>query len=238
MLVLFPFEAEFYQQHGVPAVHVGHPLVDEVPKLEQAWDLVAWDAKPNRLRLLLLPGSRKSEIVRLLPAMLGALREIAKNREIAASLLLAPGLNRREIEERLQMAPVPVELLSGNPHQAIAEAHLAFVASGTATLEVGLLRTPMVVVYRLAPLTFWLAKWLVRVPHFSLVNLVLGRKVVPELLQEQVSAKQLSGTALELVSNRDQLEAMRRALGELRGRLGSSGASARAAEQVLQVMRS
>lgn len=238
MLVLFPFEADFYQRHGVPAVHVGHPLIDEVPSLDQAWDHLAWDAEPNPLRLLLLPGSRKSEVMRLLPAMLGALSEIAKRKEIAASLLLAPGLARREIEERVRKAAVPVEFLSGNPHQAMAQAHFAFVASGTATLEVGLLRAPMVVVYRLAPPTFWLAKRLVKVPHVSLVNLVLGREVVPELLQKQVSAKQLSRAALEICSNRNRLEAMRLALGELRGRLGSSGASARAAEEVFQVMRS
>ena len=234
MLVLFPFELEFYRRHHVPAVHVGHPLVDEVPTLPQAWDR---DDRGERRRLALLPGSRRSEITALLPTMLAAAREIAARVPLDVQLILAPGLARDGIEQQVGAAGVPIEIVDTNRFAAIADSHLALCASGTATLEVGLLGTPMIVVYRLARWTYWLARLLVRVPHFALVNLVLGERAVPELIQDEASPQRIAEDGLALLGSPELARAARQRLAPLRQRLGQPGASERAAAEVARFLR-
>jgi lipid-A-disaccharide synthase len=233
MLVLFPFEVDFYRRHGVEAVHVGHPLVDEVAPRPQAWDR-AVAREPARIALL--PGSRSSEVRALLPAMLGSLPAIAARREIAARVIVAPPV-RELVSELAASSPVPVELVTSARFEAIADSHLALCASGTATLEVGLLGTPMIVLYRLHAWTYRLARWLVDLPYFSLVNLVLGRPAVPELLQGQASAEGIAAEALALLADSGRIAAMRAELADLRHALGEGGGSARAAREVLATLR-
>ncbi len=235
MLVLFPFEVDFYRGHQVEVVHVGHPLVDEVPALPQAWERPR--APDDPFRIALLPGSRKSEIAALLPSMLGAARLLAQQLPVEITLVQAPTLADAVVEPYLRSAGVPVRRLRTDRFPTIASSHLALCASGTATLEVGLLGTPMVVAYRLSGITYRLARWLVKLPHFSLVNLVLGRGAVPELLQAEASPEGLAAVAHALLTDPERVAAMRRDLGELRGRLGKPGASRRAAEQVADVLR-
>jgi lipid-A-disaccharide synthase len=237
MLVLFPFEAAFYEPAGVAVTHVGHPLVDEVPVLPQAWDGVPRGDTPDPARLALLPGSRRSEVSALLPVMLAAARRIAARRPVAVTLVRAPSISAAELAPYLEAEPdLAVEVVDRDRFAAVASAHLALCASGTATLETGLLGTPLLVLYRLSRLTWMLARLLVRVPHASLVNLVLGREVVPELMQEAASPERIAAEAERLLSSRDAVDRMRAGLGELRGRLGRSGASARAAEEVDRVL--
>jgi lipid-A-disaccharide synthase len=238
MLVLFPFEEAFYRRAGVAALHVGHPLVDEVPRLPQAWDSVAADALPRRYRLALLPGSRESELAALLPVMLAAARELASRLPVDVMLIRAAAIDARDLERRVAAGAgeLAVEIVSGDRYRAIASAHLALCASGTATLETGLIGTPLVVVYRLSRLTWWLARLLVRVPHASLVNLVLGRAAVPELLQAAARPQRVADEAERLLRSRPAIDAMRAGLAELRDRLGSPGASQRAAEAVLELL--
>jgi len=235
MLVLFPFEVDFYRGHRVDVVHVGHPLVDEVPVLEQAWDRPR--AAGEAYRVALLPGSRKSEIAALLPAMLGAARILSQTLPIEVTLIQAPTLADAIVDAHLASAGVPVRRVRENRFPVIANSHLALCASGTVTLEVGLLGTPMLVAYRLSGFTYRLARWLVKLPHFSLVNLVLGRGAVPELLQDQASPEGLAAVAQGLLTDSERASTMRRALSELRPRLGEPGASRRAAEQVAEVLR-
>jgi lipid-A-disaccharide synthase len=233
MLVLFPFEVDFYRRHGVEAVHVGHPLVDEVAPRPQAWDR---PVAGEPARIALLPGSRSSEVRALLPAMLGSLPAIAARREIAARVIVAPPV-RELVGELAASAPVPVELVTSARFDAIADSHLALCASGTATLEVGLLGTPMIVLYRLHAWTYRLARWLVDLPYFSLVNLVLGRPAVPELLQAQASPGGIAAEALALLGDPGRIAAMRAELADLRHALGEGGGSARAAREVLAALR-
>ena len=227
MLVLFPFEVDFYRRHGVEAVHVGHPLVDEVPARPQAWDR---DTGGPR-RLALLPGSRASEVRALLPPMLASLPRMAAARPIECRVIVAPPV-RALVAELAAASAVPVSLVTERRFDAIADSHLALCASGTATLEVGLLGTPMIVLYRLHAWTYRLAKLLVDLPYFSLVNLVLGRRVVPELLQSEVSAEGISRRALELLDALAAIAEMRAGLAELRHALGEGGGSARAAREL------
>lgn len=242
MLVLFPFEVDFYRGAGVPAVHVGHPLVDEVPELPNIWDRGSGPqgagyagADPidrGPYRLALLPGSRRSEVEALLPSMLGAARLLAAELPVQVRLILAPTVPRELIEEAIALAGLPVEVVEADRFRAIADSHLALCASGTATLEVGLLGTPMLVAYRLGAWTYLLGRLLVRLPYISLVNLVLGRPAVPELIQGGARPERIAAAARELLADPAALSRMRRAEGELRGRLGEGGASRRAAGEV------
>jgi len=236
MLVLFPFEVDFYHSHGVAAVHVGHPLVDEVPQPEiQAWDKARSEGEP--FVVALLPGSRPSEVRALLPELLQAGRLLGQRLAVKLLLIEAPTLPESLLQELVAASGVTVERVRADRFKVIADCHLAICASGTATLEVGLLGTPMVVVYKLSPLTYWLGRWLVDLPHFSMVNLVLGTGAVPELLQRAATAAGISDEAAGLLQSPAAIDAMRRALVELRPRLGRSGASARAAAEVADCLR-
>lgn len=232
MLVLFPFEAAFYRQHGVAADCVGHPLVDEVPVLRQAWD--ASVAPP--LRVALLPGSRASEVDRLLPLMIEAASQLAAAMPVEVSLIRAATITASRLEPFLAAARTPIVVVSTGRHEHLASCHLALCASGTATLEVGLLGTPLIVLYRLQRWTYWLARWLVKLPHISLVNLVLGRGVVPELLQDEAEPGRVASLARRLLLDPEAIAIMRSGLAELRSRLGAAGAAGRAAAVVAEEM--
>lgn len=233
MLVLFPFEVEFYRRHGVEVIHVGHPLVDEVPELPQAWDRGAPRDQPYRLALL--PGSRHSEVAALLPVMLGTVRHLARRLPLQARLIRAPSIPRAVLEDLVAPEDLPVDIVDGDRDRrfrTVADSHLALCASGTATLETGLLGTPLVVVYRLAGWTYWLARLLVRLPHVALVNLVLGHRAVPELIQNEARPERIAEETERLLTSPERIAAIRRDLADLRPRLGEPGASARAAREV------
>lgn len=235
MLVLFPFEVDFYQRYGVKVVHVGHPLVDEVPHLPGVWE--GSDPESGPFRLALLPGSRVSEVEALLPVMLAAVRRLAEDLPVEARLIQAPSVPRELLEEEIDLSGLPVRIVADNRFGSIADSHLALCASGTATLEVGLLGTPMVMIYRLQSWTYMLARLLVRLPYVSLVNLVLGRKVIPELVQGAATPERIAAEAEQILTNDLERERMRRGLAELRERLGEGGASGRAAREVAAFLR-
>ena len=230
MLVVFPFEVDFYRRHGVDVVHVGHPLVDEVPQLPHIWDRGVPVDRPYQVALL--PGSRLSEIEALLPNLVEAGRQLAEELPVYFRLVQAPTVPREVLEEEVALSGLPMRVVAEDRFDLLAESHLALTASGTATLELGLLGTPMIVLYRLAGWTYVLARVLVRLPYFSLVNLVLEREVVPELLQGQARPERIRHLAAALLRDPERTAEMRRGLGELRSRLGEGGASRRAAWEV------
>ena len=234
MLVLFAFEEQFYRDHGIAAVHVGHPIVEEVPLLKGTWDDGRVAEPIRELRIALLPGSRRSEVEALLPRMVGAVRELRGQQPVAARLIQASSIADGQVARLV--GDEPLEIVRDRRFAAIAECHLALCASGTATLEVGLLGTPMIVLYHLAPWTYRLARLLVKVPYFSLVNLVLDKAVVPELLQEATAPAAIAARVRELVHDGAAIRTMRRDLAGLRGALGAPGASARAAAEVAGVL--
>jgi lipid-A-disaccharide synthase len=226
VLCILPFEVEFYRRHGVPVEFVGHPLVDELTPVMRA----APEREPHALAVL--PGSRWHEVEALLPAMLAATARLtAAIPELKTRLVVAPGLNVDRV--RRSVGTAEVELVTSDRHRALAGCSVALVASGTATLECALLGVPMVVGYRLHPASYVLARWLVRVPHVALVNLVAGAGVVPELVQGKFTAEALAAHAEALLRNGG--EPQRAGLAEVRRRLGEVGASERAARAVLAV---
>jgi len=230
MLVILPFEVDFYRRHGVEAIHVGHPLIDEVPKLPQRWDQGEADGEPYTVALL--PGSRDSEIRANLPPMLAAAETLQARFPCAVRLIKAATVDERVLARILADSDVDLHVVREERFQAVADSHLAICASGTATLEVGLLGTPMIMVYRVSAWTYSLGRLLVRLPHIALVNLVLERRVVPELLQHDATPDRIAATAAEILSDRDRIRSMRTELRNLRQRLGDSGASRRAATRV------
>ena len=237
MLVLFPFEVDVYRGVELQVDHVGHPLVDDVPELESAWD--RQDGVPEQPVLALLPGSRNSEVRRILPPMLRAAAELIRSAEGRGQvrLILAPTVDPELVERLIAGGPLhgkQLDVVRTERFAAVAGSHLALCASGTATLEVGLLGTPMIVVYRVAPLTYGIGRLLVNLPFVSLVNLVLGRQVAPELLQAEASPERMAASASGLLARRSRIDAMRRELADLRPALGASGASERAAGCLLE----
>ncbi len=233
MLVLFPFEVGFYEEVGVDVTHVGHPLVDEVPTLPHVWDETE---RPERFNIALMPGSRASEVDALLPVLLESAERIARDLPVRFRLLRAGGRAGRAVDAHLAGSPLDVEVVRSERFEALADSHLALCASGTATLELGLLGTPMLVLYRLAFWTYLAGRVLVDLPYVSLVNLVLEGRVVPELLQYDANPDNIAREAVELLGRPDAVAETRTALAGLRGRLGRPGASDRAAQAVHEVL--
>ena len=236
MLVLFPFEEAFYREAGIDVVHVGHPLLDVVPELGAHTD--APSEGGGDWILGLLPGSRNSEVRRILPTMVEAGRRIHSASGARLKLLRAGGVDAGLVEELV--GDEPIEVVDARQDavrfRELRSCRAVLCASGTATLEVGLLGVPLVVCYRMAAVTHAIAKRLVEVDHISLVNLVLGRAVVPELIQEDSRPENVSRTALDLMVDGERRQSVLEGLAELRPALGDRGASARAAEAVLEVL--
>ena len=229
MLVIFPFEEALYRTAGVPVTHVGHPLVDLVrPAPDRGVFLSGLGLDPKRPVVALLPGSRRAEVANNLPPLLDSVAGIAAERPDAQFLLAAaPLLDAAAIAARC--AGLPIRTVSTQSHAVVGAADVALVASGTATVETALLGTPMVVVYRVAPLTYALGRPFIRVPHFAMVNLIAERCVVPELMQADFTPKRLTAETLSLLSDTDRARRMREDLGEVVRRLGGPGATARVA---------
>jgi len=234
MLVVLPFEVEFYRNQGIDATYVGHPLVDEVPRLDHVWDRAQEPTGP--FTIALLPGSRKSEVESILPTLLEAARELGRHLEVRLKLIKASSLDRSFLETFVESSGLEVEYVEEGRFAALAASHLALCASGTATLEVGLIGTPMIVVYKVRPWTYLLGRFLVRLPNVSLVNLVLEDRVVEELIQGRARPSAICHEAVRLLTNQDRIRRMRSSLENLWIRLGESGASRRAANEVVRYL--
>jgi len=232
MIVLFPFEEPLYREAGVPVTLVGHPLIDLVhPASDSRGFLSELGLDPTRPMVAVLPGSRPQEVAHNLPPLAGALEILASRRpDLQFVVAVAPSLDAGTMTARPR--GVPVRAVAGQTHAVLGAASLALVASGTATVEAALLETPMVVVYRLAPLTYWLGRPFVRVRQFAMANLIAGRAIVPELIQSEFTPERVAAEALAILGNPERAARMRADLAEVRKRLGAPGASARAAAVV------
>jgi lipid-A-disaccharide synthase len=233
MIVIFPFEASIYQEAGVPVRYVGHPLLDRVAGV---------DADPalgsSASTVALLPGSRPGEVRRILPALLSAAEQLSRDVPNVRFLLArAPGLRDEVIRPCLERARVPIQVVNDRPLAVLRAADAAWVASGTATLEAALLQVPMVVVYKVSWMTYLLARLLIRgVSSIGMVNLVAGRRIVPERIQ-WLSPAGLAEPIRRYLEEPTVAAEIRTALREVAGRLGERGASARAAEEILAILR-
>jgi len=234
MVVIFPFEEAIYREAGVPVDFVGHPLVDVVKaSMSRAEFATLHGLDPNRPIVTLLPGSRRSEIERHYPLIMEACErlsgELRTRGSIQFVLAAAPALGA-ELFAPYARPGVSVTRVEGATYDALSAADCAIVASGTATVEAALLGTPMVVVYRVSPTSAFVLKRMVRSPFIAMVNLIAGRRVVPELIQDQFTSEAVVEEVRKLLGSPAAREEMKADLAEVRTKLGPGGAIERAAD--------
>ena len=223
MAVVFPFEEKIYRDAGVPTRYVGHPLVDQVGGAAPDPDEYTTG---NDKRILLMPGSRLVEVSRLLPVLCRAAAMMsARAGAPRFSLLLAPGIPETLVERRLHEHRLDCELIRDRPEAAMRGSDLAITASGTATLQLALCGTPMIIIYKTSWPTYFLLKRLVTTPHIGLVNIIAGKTVAPELIQGDASADAIVARALEILEDRRRTRVIRRELAQVKRALGEGGAA-------------
>lgn len=243
-LCIFHFEEKFYADAGVPVKFIGHPLVGSVyATLTRELFCKKYGLEEGGQVITVLPGSRRGEIAHHLPVLVEGLRTIRQRISGAPQIVVAvaPGLDAARLEKGFP-ADWHVRLISSDTYNALAAADLAIVSSGTATIETALLGKPMVVVYRLSSLTARLAKPLVKTKFFSMVNLIAGRAVVPELIQDDFTPQRLAAEAESLLfgspSPNPRVSEMKRGLQEVQNLLGPPGAVERAADEIVRLLGS
>ena len=235
VLVIFPFEEAIYRDAGVPVEFVGHPLVDLARASQpRSVFLPSIGLSADRPTVAILPGSRQNEIARLLPDLLRATDLVrAQVPDVQCVVARAPNLDDALFAACGAANAVVVEQ---DTDAVLASADVALVASGTATVQAALHDTPMVVVYRVSPTTYRIGRRLVKVDTFGMVNLIAGRRLVPELIQDACTPEAIAREAVSMLKDADRAREIRAGLAEVRGRLGGPGASRRAAEAILKVM--
>jgi lipid-A-disaccharide synthase len=234
VLVIFPFEAPLYERAGVPVQFVGHPLVD-LARASQSRDVFRREKglRPDAPTVALLPGSRANEVHRIAPCLVSTLPLVrARVPDVQFVVARAPGLSDELFAPWLTSG---VTIVEGQADDVLVASDIVITASGTATVQAALHERPMVVVYRLSPLTYRLGKPFLKVDTYAMPNLVAGRRVVPELIQDACTPGRIAQEAIDLLTSPERHAAMREALRGVRRQLGSSGASGRAAAAVLEV---
>ncbi|HSA64936.1 MAG TPA: lipid-A-disaccharide synthase [Nitrospira sp.] len=239
VVVILPFEAELYRRAGVRCTFVGHPLLDSVaPAFDRSALRAKYNLDASAPVVGLLPGSRLAEVSMLLPVLLEAARRLATSEPKTQFLLAqASSIDDNLLDHLLAHRPVPVTVAKDQASEVMAASDVLLVASGTATLQAAVVGTPMVLVYKTTWPTYWLARRLIRVKWIGLVNLVAGRSIVPELIQNEATAEQLWREVRRLLTDGQAREEMKDGLREVRQSLGEPGASRRAADVVLAECR-
>jgi len=237
MIVIFPFEREFYQQHGVAVEWVGHPLVERVQSSLNREEFCRQHGfEASRPLVGFLPGSRESEVERLLPVMLEAIRRIhSQDSAVQFVLPLASSLERSSLFENVVLPP-HVRLIRQQTYDAIHAADLIVTASGTVTVETAILETPMIITYIVSPLTYWLGRMFIKVPFIGMVNLIAGKEVAKELIQDMVTPDAIESEVLRLLQEKETLTKMKNELRIVHQKLGEPGAADRAAMVVADIL--
>lgn len=231
MAVILPFEVDVYGREGYVVDYVGHPLLDSVKtKFSNRPARTELGLQEDKNTIALLPGSRKSEVEQLLPEMLRAAEIITKKIPQTQFVLpLAETLEKSFITDLSSRSPVDLKVISGSTYDAISCADLAIVASGTATLETALLKIPMIIVYKISPFSYLVGKMVISVKNIGLVNILAGKTIVPELIQNQANGFQIAQEALAILQNEQKKQQIISELATIRDKLGRSGAAFRAA---------
>ncbi|WP_312518429.1 lipid-A-disaccharide synthase [Anaerospora sp.] len=234
---IFPFEADVYREAGAKVTFVGHPLLDIVkPAMERDEALRHFNAQSDQYHILLMPGSRQQEITSLLPDMLAAGEKIVEQVPNCQFFLpVASTISREMLQNIIDKYKVPVTVTIGNNYDLMNVCDLAIASSGTATLETSLMKVPTVIVYRLATLTYVLGKLLVKIPDIGLPNIIAGRRIMPELLQSEVTPANIARQSIALLTDKAVREQAMADLTEVREKLGETGAVNRVAQVILEV---
>jgi lipid-A-disaccharide synthase len=242
MITILPFEKDWYARQGITNVeYVGSPAAREVfPARSKEEFCRDHGLDPGKSIVTLLPGSRHKELARILPPMLETAALMAeKNPDIQFVIALAPVREMREAEtaiENIKNLPMVLKMIRGETYEAVSAADAAAVTSGTATLETGILGTPMAIVYKTSPVNYKLLRPLISVDHFGLINLIAGERVAKEFIQEDFTPQNLSDELFRLLEPKEN-ELMRVRLKQVTDKLGHGGASRRAADLILETLR-
>jgi lipid-A-disaccharide synthase len=238
MAVILPFEEAFYREAGVNVTFVGHPLLDEVKRrYARPEAMKRFGLREEATTVAILPGSRPSEAARLLPEMLGACRILMeKLSPLQFVLPLAGTLDPNLVRDMLRQFPGRVNVIRDEIYDVVGVSDVAIVASGTATLETALLETPMVVVYRLSGFSYAIGRRFVQVNHIALANIIAGRTIVPELIQTDATPERIAAEVREIIVQRQKAREMKAALAQIREKLGTPGASDKAARLACEML--
>lgn len=223
LLCIFPFEEDFFRRYGVPVTYIGHPLARIVkPSLDRNEFCERFNLPRDRRIVTLLPGSRRGEVERHMPALLDAAHLIGKRHSVSFILALPTqfGAEKTSFWERIRASSIQV--IEGFTWDALAQAELALAASGTVTVEAALLGVPMVTFYRVNALSWIVGRWLVKAPFLSMVNLVAGRRVVPELIQDEMTGERIAAEAVRLLEDEASRVTMRADLAEVAHKLSGA----------------
>jgi len=238
VLVIFPFEEAIYQRGGVPVEFVGHPLVDLAkPSAPRDAFLRGLGMAPQAPTVAILPGSRPNEVSRILPDLVAAALRI-RSAVAGAQFVIAraPSLDDQLFDVVKARGLSPAVVVAGETDAVLASADVALTASGTATVQTAIHDTPMVIVYRLSPLTYCLGRRLVKLDTFGMVNLIAGERIVPELIQDRFTPEAVADEAISMLTDPARAARVREGLARVRARLGGPGASRRAAQAILEVL--
>jgi lipid-A-disaccharide synthase len=238
LAVILPFEEPLYRQKGLRVEYVGHPLVDAIPpRLERSEAFRHLDIQESYPTIGLLPGSRKEEVRNtLLPMVEAATMLRAKFPRLQCLLPRASTVSEDLIHGLLERSSVGITVLRGGIYRVLSACDFAFVTSGTATLETAIMRVPMVILYKVSPLSYWIGRKVIRVPYIGLPNLVAGEKIVPEIIQHEITPERLFREALAVLEDGERRQNMVKDLIKVRQKLGVRSASRRTAQIALEMI--
>ncbi len=238
MAVIFPFETAYYEAENVPVRYVGHPSVDKAhPQHSKPEDLLRFGLDGSHPVVGLLPGSRVNEIKRMLPVMLAAAEKLqASLPDVQFILPQASSIADALLAEHLRQSPVKITLIKNQPYDVMQCCDAIMTTSGTATLEIALLAVPMVIAYKLAPITYRLGRLLVKAPFIGLPNIIAGNGIIKEFIQHEASPDNLAAEVLRILTDKAYNADMRDNLSQVKQRLGPGGASKTMADLVLEML--
>lgn len=238
MAVVFPFEVPFYERAGVPVSFVGHPLADRVrPTMGRDEALASFGLDPGRRVVGLFPGSRRGEVAKLFPVILESAQQLRERYPgIQFILPLASSLTDGDIAPLLATSGLDVTVVRDRVYDVMQVCDAIITVSGTVTLEIALMGVPMVIIYKVSPLTYQVGKRLIRVDHIGICNIVAGERVVPELIQDDASADRIAAEIGRYLDDPAHAEKTRAGLATVKEKLGSGGCSERVAEIVLEML--
>lgn len=237
MIVLFKFEEAFYRKHSVEAVFVGHPLLDTVkPALEKREFFDNLGLAQNKITIALLPGSRRQEIKNILPLMLKSASLIVK--ELSAQFIIAKSaqVDLETYKKIINGFSLDLKIVEGKTYDCLGAADFCLVASGTATLETAIMQKPFCIIYKMSLLNYLLYRPQVKVPFIGIVNIIAGRKIIPEFVQFGADPKKIASHALSILKDPAQAQQIKKELAQIKDALGQPGASTRAAKIITQFL--
>jgi len=239
MAVIFPFEVELYKKAGVPVSFTGHPLIDEVipdKSRQQAREILGLQ---DQTTIGLFPGSRISEVERLLPVLINTAQLLKQKKPEAQFVLpMASTIRRDDLTKfELDLSALEVHIVEDKTHDVMQACDVIVVASGTATLEIGLMEIPMVIIYRMSPISYFILRRLVKLTHVGLVNIVPGKEIIKEFLQGDAQPEKLVAEVLRILDDTDYNKNMRDELARLRDLLGHAGGSKNVASLAFEMLQ-